>query len=124
MHIHHAVQTQGENNWEDVFREATHLQQMRGGEWVSEQLSMCKRPFTNQVIQLLIISQLANEMNTTGTVYTIQFSGKNWKLFMQLVVHLHNYSLLGAWKHTLLKVGFKAHIFENDNAIVSVYADL
>ncbi len=36
------------------------------------------------------------------------------------------YTTTAFWgpENTLLKVGFKAHIFENDNAIVSVYADL
>lgn len=67
MHIHHAVQRRVKNNWEDVFyRGNTFAANER---WrMSEQLSMCKRPFTNQGIKLLIISQLANEMNTTGAV--------------------------------------------------------
>lgn len=52
------------------------------------------------------------------------FQVKTENFFMHLVVHLHNYSILGALKHKLLKVGFKAHVFENDTAIVSVYTDL
>lgn len=38
----------------------------------------------------------------------------------QLAVHSHDNGILGAWKHNLLKTGFKAQGFENDAFTISM----
>ncbi len=75
-------------------------------------------------LQKLITSmprRLQTDLKRSGEVVVYIFSQKTENVLCILAVHLHDNVDLEAWKHKLLKMIFKVHIFENNTISVFVW---
>ncbi len=65
--------------------------------------------------------RLQTDLKRSGEVVVYIFNQKIENVLCILAVHLHDNVDLEAWKHKLLKMIFKAHIFENNTISVFVW---